>query len=461
MNIRQMLAGGSKFQHLKRQFLDYWSTPQTRAFWEIALALTVLTTISFFYDQGNRFIGVSPHPYWIVILFSVLRYDTNGGLLSVVLSTLFLLVGNLPEHRFGETLFEYQWKIVSLPLTWLLTAFILGELKTRHTTEEKGLNEELEKLNRHETHFQEAYDQLNTIKKNLEQQLSRKQLSTITSYEAIKKLDSLDPIEIFIRIGNMIDTVINVEKHSVYILGDNGFEIISTSGWGEQEPYQRRIRQGTPFFNEITSTTRTMCVLNKRDIELFDGEGVLAAPIIEPDTHHIIGLLKVESLDVEELTISIVETFRILADWAGQAYAQAKQYQQMMQNALHNMETGVLSYSYNQLMEQYLVKHYTKLQEPGVLITMELSNIRDFSKQQRTMLSGAVFKTIHKIFPESSIPCSGRQMAKEFFILIPGMTMETIPSLIKKFEERLKGHPDKHINRAEFEIQSKPLDSED
>src|SRR5579884_1202366 len=93
--------------------------------------------------NGNRFIGMPLHPFWIVVLVMTLQYGAAEALMAAVLSSLFLLVGNLPEQALTESLYDYYLRVTWLPFLWIATALALGSIRSRQLSQKQALVEKV------------------------------------------------------------------------------------------------------------------------------------------------------------------------------------------------------------------------------------------------------------------------------------------------------------------------------
>ena len=95
---------------------------------EIIGFLAVTLVFSLLFDAGNRFLNVSPHPFWIPVLLVSAYYGANEGLAAAILSAAALLTGNLPEQGSSEDLSAWLLRVTAEPVLWFVAAIALGQV---------------------------------------------------------------------------------------------------------------------------------------------------------------------------------------------------------------------------------------------------------------------------------------------------------------------------------------------
>src|SRR5689334_3642047 len=80
--------------------------------------LSMLVLCNILFGDGMRFIQMSLHPFWIIVLFVTVQYGPGEALVTALLSGVFLLAGNFPEQHFSEGMYEYLFRVMYLPFLW-------------------------------------------------------------------------------------------------------------------------------------------------------------------------------------------------------------------------------------------------------------------------------------------------------------------------------------------------------
>lgn len=326
-----------KWKRLSDKVVSLMSLLEIRPYgiFEILLMLVLLMIIQELFGHGNRFTGVEPHPFWIIVLVISGQYGVKEGVIASALCTLALYVGNFPEQDIGTDYYQFIAQVSQLPILWFSAAIVLGMVSQRRIRETQRLRGELAESIHREHTVAEAYEQLKEAKEIIEMRLVGQLRSSTLAYRALQSIGSLDPNEVLFNIDEVLKVVMKPKKMSVYGMGEQGLEVVSSLGWGIHEKYSLRIARETKLYQSLLSKKKTLCVVNKGDEEILAGEGVMATPLITPDTGQIFGVIKIEEMEFENITLSNIETFSLLSEWISLAYANAKKIQERLNSASH------------------------------------------------------------------------------------------------------------------------------
>lgn len=296
---------------------------------ETCLLLFILLILNAFYGGGTRWINVQLHPFWIVILLISSQYGTLAGLMSACLSTLCLYVGNLPEQTLHETFFDYQFRIAFLPTLWIITAFVLGELRMRLEDKNRVLEKKLSDMRTEADLVVAGYEKLKAAKEYQELSIASQRRSAAALYETFKYLENLNPAHILRDLDKVILSALNPKKFSVYAWGANGFEAVTCYGWTADDHYLPRIPVGHPLYEAVADQRRLVCVVNQNDEKILNGQGLIAAPLVDTTSNEIFGLVKIESVNFMEFTLPTLQIFKTLCELIGNAYSHARKYKSL------------------------------------------------------------------------------------------------------------------------------------
>ncbi|MBU2643090.1 GAF domain-containing protein [bacterium] len=429
---------------------------RTTAVFETVLFLGVLTALNYLFSDGSRFIDFAPHPYWIIILLIATQYGTNEALTAAILASVLLLAWNLPEQAMDESTFDYIFKISFRPLLWIVAAVVIGELRVHHIQQMQGLQRDFAETEKREKSITRAYEQLRNVKEGLEARIAGHLQGTVALHQSLKSIEGLSPVQILMGVGEMVANVINPEKFSVYSFGPNGFEVISSLGWTEEDGFSRRITSDSKLYQEVMKRRRVICSINQQDADILEDEGILVGPLIDPQGGEIFGMLKIETLDFIDLTLTNVETFKILCEWAGSAYAQARQFQETLADTMHNPDTGAMSQQFGQFARQILETMKTEHGVKTTTIDIALSPARRQNARDRIATARRFFKLVQDPLPANAMICDGRRRNMEFVIFIPGAGPRKGKSILSTLDQWRNSNRDDLLQTVEmtFELKS-------
>lgn len=407
---------------------------------EIFLFIAALLIINQIFGDGKRYIHATPHPFWILIILISIQYGMKEGLLAVVFSIIALYAGNVPPQEPNETLFEYQVRLAWNPVFWFITAFVLGQIKKRHDSDRELLLHNLERSEKETKAITEAYISLKGMKENLEAHLAGQLKTTAAIFKSFKSLGSINPNQILINLPAVVVPVLNPKKFSVYSFGPNGFEPVMAYGWSQDEKYKRRFNLDDPLSQCILKGQKIVTIVNTNDRKIFRGEGILAAPLIDSETHEIFGMLKVEEMDVYELNLSSLETFKMLCELIGISYTNARQYKKLEDNTIYPTDVPYFSYNFYKLQIEILKKVMHAAQLPLTQMNIKFEYHPSEGQAETTFVSSVLYILLKEVLPDIAYVCHGRRKWMDFIIVLPGIGETEISQLKDKLMQAIKGN---------------------
>lgn len=291
---------------------------------EIALYLGAALALDVFIFDGTRFRDVAPHPFWPIVLLIAAQYGTTEGLIAAGAATLALLGGNIPPQSIAQDRYDYLLAILREPVLWFVAATLLGELRMRHVRERMALDRALDDARRREEALRAAYTRVAALKDSLETRVASQLRTAMTMYSAARSLEKQDTSLVLLGVMEVVRTVMNPEKFSLYLLREDVLEVSIAEGWKPEDPFTRVFRAESRLFQEVILGQRVVCAASEADEEVLRKEGVLAGPLMDNENGDVLGMLKVEVLGLFELHFTNVQTFRVLCDWIADAYVNAR-----------------------------------------------------------------------------------------------------------------------------------------
>jgi hypothetical protein len=302
---------------------------ETLAFLALALGLDLA------FGHGTRFINTPLHPFWIIILLVTVQYGPVEGVVSALLSSAFLLAGNMPEQTLSETMYGYLLRVSLLPFLWIMTALVLGAIRARQIAERRTFVEQLEKSNEASKAIIESYKAIKQSKERLELRLAEERRSVLTVYEVAKSLETLNPLTANAGIEQLVQVALNPTKFSLYRWKGNRLALEQSHGWQSEEEFTTVFDNNSGLVQQAMLKGRFLCITRKEDETLLDGQGILAGPIIDEDTGKFYGMLKIEEIGFIDIGIRTRETFRIISAWIAKVYGNVEAHQAVLDESTH------------------------------------------------------------------------------------------------------------------------------
>jgi len=384
---------------------------------------------------------VSPHPFWIIVLLMTVQYGIKEGVIAAFLSILFYFLEGIPAQTYGEDYFAYHYAVWKLPLLWTLTAFVLGAIVERKQGYREDLKKNLEATQIREKEVTRGYEMLKGIKENLEARLASQLRTSINTYQALKSLEELRPAKVLLGIEGLVRSILNPTKFSIYALGPVSLEASINVGWEKGDNFIRRFSPDSLLYLEIVGKRRVVCALNKEDAFILGGEGILAAPLLDEESKAVFGMLKIEGLDVEELTISNIEAFRLICEVAGVAYAHAMSYERTAHSGLFDQTLPVYSPEFLNIQKDYLTYFAETLGSPLAEVKIEMklsekeSGLTHLLAEKLRQISSTLFGPLSQLF-------HSKAKGAAFTLLLPAIPASQLDMTLEILKQELKRVPE-------------------
>lgn len=432
---------------------SYFLGIRVSAIVETIILSAILVGFNEFFGDGKRYLDSTPSPFGIVVILITLQYGMREGLMAVVISILCSYLGNIPAERPEETLFDYQVRLAWKPVVWFITAFIVGHIIGRYKTNKQELLNYLKKTEKENKVITEGYLSLKAVKENLEVQLAGQLKTAAATFKAFKSLGYVNPSQILMNLSAVVVPILNPKKFSVYFLGPNGFEPVASHGWSRDEKYKRRFEVNDQLYQSILSEHKILTIMNQDDERILDGEGVLAAPLIDSETHEIFGMIKIEEMEFQELNISSLETFKTLCELIGLSYNNAKQHKYLEENAIFSSETAFFSHAFYKTLSSILEAIAKRLKFPLAQINIKFNYHPSESEAEPYFVSSVLYLLLKEVLPSDALTFHGKRRWMQFIILLPGNNEVDAQKIQEIIELAMKKNDELSNYQVMFEIE--------
>src|SRR6478609_5035140 len=225
MNFREMIRMNEDGSHRVILGLRVSALVETLAFLAVALLLDA------WLGSGDRFAGISPHPFWIIVLLVSTYYGTNEGLATAGLCAIAALAGHISEQGFNEERTAWLLRVTSDPVLWIMAALLLGEITSGHRLRFRALKGTLGNLNQQVTAISNAYAMLSEAKSTLEIRVAAQAQTIQSVYRASRSIERQEINEVLAGIPEMVRVVMAPEKFSLFLLRGSHLSATLSEGW--------------------------------------------------------------------------------------------------------------------------------------------------------------------------------------------------------------------------------------
>ncbi len=356
------------------------------------IAITAVSLLFFRTDPG--FVSVSPHPYWIVVLLTAIRYGFSGGLFSGIVAGLFFLVFKslaTPELELADFRTLGMW---GKPILFFLVGIVIGEIRQLQMKEYHSVCEERDTFHDAFDKVKTKYDILTEAKQELDSKILSQENTLGTLYEAAQGLRTLSIDSIYPATLEILREFMDVENCSIYLLEGAEFRLDTA------------LRQSTTLLPDVVPLGESLMSIaaeQKKAVSIKDiastqnvPEGIiLSAPILADNHSHVVGVLNVEKMPFLKFTSDSVRVAGLVADWCGSSVENATVFTETKDKLIVDEMTEAYTYDYflRRLREEFVRARRYELDLSLLLLTFPaLSHVSDEGREDVLMAFSLILK---------------------------------------------------------------------
>lgn len=306
------------------QPLKVLETPSDWTWWRhTILEVTALYTVVISAEiamSGGRIgsAGVSPHPYWLIILPLAASRGVVAGFAAAAVGTLFYLLGFISERPNVSADQLLSLDAMLDPLLFFGVSFVVGEFRDVFVTRHRQVQEELHEQKQRNLNIRRQRDVLTEANKELEKRLVDQTAAFGNLIVTATRIESASRREIFEIALELIQEHCGASASVLVPAPHDSVDILCFRGWPEgelprrlgeartSEFVRRAVEEGRPlngFAADETPPNRGPLVV----APLFDDAGVLKA------------LVCLDDIPATRLNASTVATFLAIGQWVSAA----------------------------------------------------------------------------------------------------------------------------------------------
>lgn len=378
-------------------------TMKSSAILEALLGYTLIIFTNVYLFPGDPgFLQAKVHPYWLVIVLLASRYGFGAGFGSGLLAALLFLGAQYLEQP-SLDFFTYEtldrwW----LPLLFVSTGCILGEIRTIHIREYQELQRDFEDLKHNHQLLESQYDVLRQAKQEVDSRIISQEQTLSTLYEAAQGLQSLEEKEIYPSTLSLLEQYLGVTACSVYEKQDNILQCVHSLGQPEKGARKMQLPLNDPFVGRALLERKTMSLNQAISKKNARPDMLVAAPVMSADQNKVLGALVVEDMPFLKYTNNSVRMVSMLADWCGASLTNARLHQDVKARLIVDdiVQCYTPEYMDDRLEQEFMRSRRYKLELSMLMIQLpELpENFSDKDEEQLLIaFSLAVREKIRKV----------------------------------------------------------------
>lgn len=322
-------------------------------FYEIPLSLAVLIFINWkFTPEIPGFLGLNPHPYWLVILLFGFRYGLVAGMLSGVgAASVYLAFVWL----FGEPYLFEDFTFYMLPSFFVLAGGLIGLGSHRYQVITFHLEQEKAHLENEAKRLKQEIDALNEINAGLEKRIVTRMSTLITVYEGARKLESMDISELYPAILDFIVKTLEATEASLYVKHEQGWKLKCQHGFKDYQKLKEILQKnegitGLAGFRNQVLTIRDLMGEAEKGNPSTDvlGDALLAGPLCKGEKGEVMGIVAIGHLPFLKFNSATVNLFAFILQWASRSLGRTVYIHELRASEVIDPEYQVYSYPYFQ-----------------------------------------------------------------------------------------------------------------
>lgn len=407
----------------------------------LGFAILITINLVFFKDQP-AFIGVMPHPYWLVILLIASRYGAFQGILAGSLAALlyFHFVSKSEVINFG--VFSFPRGAYKLPFLFMLVGGILGEIrnmyKKRYLTLEDKYYETVDELQ----DLGLQYAAVTESKQELEKRIAFQSTTLLNLFERLNSMETLEPQSLYDKIPELLKELLNVTCSSVYLVQNNRLELYKRSGEGTEKPLPDTVELTEGMLGEVIAQKKVVCInqmYSEDDLRKFNElDLIMSAPISRKD-ESIVGVINVEKIPFFDYNANSLRIFEMLSYWVSIVVDKALQFQDLKDRNIADEITGAYNYLYFQNRLAYEIARAQRFQTPLSLLLLEIDKFDQMNDSEKKNVLVVINWIFSHLLREVDL-ISRFKNESTFAIILPGQNHTETEGILSRLMDEIDNY---------------------
>ncbi len=284
------------------------------------LLVNILINFFFYELQPNQadYLSLNPHPLFLFSLIMGLRYGIKGGVFSACISGLFYFDVYMQTHGNVELFFTY-FKYYKNPLLFLWGGFILGAFRDNHRRKVRKANETIDFLTQENANLEKDYMYLDSIQKELKNQIIKSDESISSLYDIAKKLESFEIEEIYTETIGVLMKYLKATNISLYTVDREHDYLRLKISYSDVERSNSIKASTCSWFLHVDKERK---VVKNPNYRASDDVPLMVAPLIRDN--RVIAAVIITSMEFDMISEYAFNLFQLIIDWINRTLEKAK-----------------------------------------------------------------------------------------------------------------------------------------
>lgn len=402
--------------------------PQDNALWlgirrsalgEILVFFAAALIFDVLFLDGSRFVGMQPHPFWLLVLLIAAHYGTPAGVFASVLGTLLAFAGNLPARDPLVNQSVYLLSVMAQPVLWFASAVVLGELRTRQERRNIALQQEVERLSGERDELRTGVAALEEANERLQTRAAGRVNTAVSLVEAGRALDTRQPSTVFAGVERLITSLLSPTAYSIYLCGEEGLDLAVHVTDGKRPEAAKHYPKSSALYQAIVEGQQVLQVADTEGQRVLADEGVLAGPLLDMKAGKALGMLKVEALPLTNLQHETIAAFGSLCEWIGNAYRAAQDFEEANRSAVFHRGSQLFTHAYYQPVSAFIVALAERAHFAVTQLTVRVQPQRGNGSDDKEQICTAVQRAVEAGLRTTDLAFNLEQERGEYVVLLP------------------------------------------
>lgn len=388
---------------------------------EALLGFALITAVNVMWFRANLgFVGVSPHPYWAVVLLLASRYGFLAGLFSGIVSAA-LAIGLSIIGRQGTTIYELWKLLLGEPVLFIAVGCTLGEISQTIKSRYEALLDEHEELKETFDKLRERYDAVVKAKQEVDTRILSQEQTLTTMHETAQALRSLSEGELYPAALDMVAKFLGAEASSIYLFEDGQLKLKAVHG-----ELQNRTRPesllpddgllGRAFTSTHVASANVLLEMYEKGV-LPGGDALIAAPLLT-SSRKVLGVLSIERLPFLKFNSQTIRMAEVFSGWCADALENALLYTDTKSKTITDDITGAYTINYMnaRLLEE--CARARRYKTDLAMIILDILGYVDYSEEEQREILTQLSKALKTLLRNIDLLFSG-DVPGRYIILMP------------------------------------------
>lgn len=312
---------------------------------ETIIILAFLNIINIVWIRNNLgFVGVSPHPYLIVVLAIAIKYEFCQALTAAIASGFLYSVLLIWVHGVSSIEDYFIWKNFKPMLLFVVIGSVLGHVRTGQNKKLGTIIKDNQDLFRKLKKSEFKTVELKKMNDELSERIVYQENSVSTIYRLSKEINVLKVDKVINAALNFVFEIIGATKCSFHKYEDGLYFLKATVGWEDGDEKRYSAIENNELVRKAAKAKDIRIASNiiENDFEIspemIEGKIVISAPVLVGKEKKLYGVLNIEKIPFLKYNTDTFHLLTILTDWISHSFYLSSEMQNISQEISKNVD---------------------------------------------------------------------------------------------------------------------------